>query len=72
MFCREDESIIHLFFECSMAKYVWSMVAMVVGGDCRPSSFDQFWYWVAIWWDWPGFAGHFGELEIMCALKRKR
>jgi len=46
MFCREDESIIHLFFECSMAKYVWSMVAMVVGGDCRPSSFDQFWYWV--------------------------
>ena len=48
MFCREDESIIHLFFECSMAKYVWSMVAMVVGGDCRPSSFDQFWYWVKI------------------------
>jgi len=46
MFCREDESIIHLFFECSMAKYVWSMVAMVVGGDCRPSSFHQFWYWV--------------------------
>lgn len=48
MFCRENESILHLLFECSMAKYVWSIVEMVVGGDCKPSSFDQFCYWVKI------------------------
>jgi hypothetical protein len=46
MFCSCDESITHLFFECSMAKYVWSMVAMVVGADCRPTTFEQFWVWV--------------------------
>jgi len=29
-----------------MAKFVWSLVAMVVGSSCRPCSFDQFWEWV--------------------------
>ena len=28
-----------------MAKYTWSLVAMVAGADCRPNSFDQFWLW---------------------------
>ena len=51
------------------------------GGNCRPSSFDQFWHWVEIFipriekfhmaWDWPGFAGLFGEPEITYALKEK-
>lgn len=30
-FCQEQESISHLFFDCTMAKYTWSMVAMVMG-----------------------------------------
>jgi hypothetical protein len=29
-----------------MARYIWSLVAYIVGADCRPSSFDQFWVWV--------------------------
>jgi hypothetical protein len=29
-----------------MSRYIWSLVAHVVGADCRPSSFDQFWVWV--------------------------
>lgn len=41
-----DENINNLFFDCSLAKYVWSLVAMVLGADCRPSSHDQFWVWV--------------------------
>jgi hypothetical protein len=44
-FCNLDENINHLFFDCSLAKYVWSLVAMVIGADCRPSSLDQFWMW---------------------------
>jgi hypothetical protein len=44
-FCRMDESVTHLFFDCSLARYVWSLVALVIGADCRPSTLDQFWEW---------------------------
>ena len=44
-FCLENESVNHLFFDCSMARYIWSLVAYAVGTDCRPCSFDQFWLW---------------------------
>ncbi|CAN6179680.1 unnamed protein product [Urochloa humidicola] len=44
-FCVADESVQHLFFDCSLARYVWSLVAMTVGADCRPNSIDQFWIW---------------------------
>ena len=30
-FCPENESINHLFFDCSMARYIWSLIALVVG-----------------------------------------
>jgi len=45
-FCCEPESISHLLFGCSMAKYVWSMVAWVLGANCRPTSLEQFWVWI--------------------------
>lgn len=48
-FFEANESIPHLFFECSTARYVRSMVAMVVGAPCRPVSFNQFWIWVNIY-----------------------
>ena len=44
-FCMRDESINHLFFDCTTAKYIWSLVAHVVGANCRPCSFEQFWIW---------------------------
>jgi hypothetical protein len=31
-----------------MARYIWSLIAYIVGANCRPSSFDQFWVWVDI------------------------
>jgi hypothetical protein len=37
-FCHTDESVSHIFFECP-AKYMWSLVSLVVGADCRPTSF---------------------------------
>jgi hypothetical protein len=44
--CNTFESIEHLFFECYMARYIWSLVAYVMGANCRPCSFEQFWIWV--------------------------
>lgn len=80
MFCPEKKFINHLFFECSIDKYVWSIAAMV-GVPCRPISFEQFWIWTRHFL--PGgekffmtglqlFARQRGSLETSCALKKKR
>jgi len=45
-FCCEPETISHLLFECTMAKYVWSLVAVALGACCRPTSLEQFWVWI--------------------------
>ena len=45
-FCNETETIPHIFFECPLAKYIWSLVAHVLGATCRPTSFEQFWTWI--------------------------
>lgn len=45
-FCTENESIIHLFFDCSLSKYVWSLMALVLGASCRSCKFDQYWVWI--------------------------
>lgn len=40
--------ILFIFFQCTMARYiffssyVWSLIANVVGADCRPCSFEQY------------------------------
>ena len=47
-FCSDMESIDHLFFECLTARYIWSLVAYVLGATHRPTSFGQFWQWIAI------------------------
>ena len=38
--------VITYFFECPMAKYVWSLLGYSLGSDCRPNSMDQFWLWI--------------------------
>jgi len=45
-FCSGSETINHLFFDCSMASYVWSLVAIVLGSPLRRTSMDQFWVWI--------------------------
>ena len=40
-FCCEPEMISHLLFDCTMAKYVRSLVALVLGVRCRPISLHQ-------------------------------
>jgi hypothetical protein len=41
-FCNEQETINHLFFGCSAAKFVWSAVATAINSPTRPGSFSQF------------------------------
>jgi len=45
-FCSANEDIPLLFFDCPLARYVWSLIAMVLGAKCRPISVDQ--YWVSV------------------------
>jgi hypothetical protein len=44
-FCNLDEYIMHIFFDCFLARYVWSLIAWVIGAECRPSSISQYWDW---------------------------
>ena len=73
-FCNMNESIAHLFFECDIVKYTWSLVAFVIGADNRPSSFTQYWYWVAQYlkntWVWLRFVGPSGKLEMISVSKK--
>lgn len=46
LFCDNEETILHLFFECVAAKYVWGIVGNVIGAGHRPNSFIQYFGWV--------------------------
>ena len=45
-FCQEKESVNHLFFDCPVSKYVWSIITYVFGATVRLNSFAQFWVWI--------------------------
>jgi hypothetical protein len=38
----------HIFFGCTTAKYVWSLIAYATRAICRPSNFGQYWAWIKI------------------------
>jgi hypothetical protein len=44
-FCDQEETILHMFFTCAAAKFVWSCVAKSIGAPNRPASFTQFFWW---------------------------
>ena len=46
-FCNNPETIDHLFFNCPTAKYIWCLIALVLGANHRPTSFGQYWQWVS-------------------------
>ncbi|TVU04426.1 hypothetical protein EJB05_49999, partial [Eragrostis curvula] len=41
-----EETIEHMFFKCEVIKYVWSLIALVIGANCRPESVEQYMVWV--------------------------
>ena len=48
-FCDKAENLSHLFFQCSTAKAVWTIVAKCIGADNIPCSFEQCWNWCDVW-----------------------
>jgi hypothetical protein len=44
-FCKQKETILHLFFSCPAAKYVWSCVAKAIDAFTMPENFSQFFWW---------------------------
>ena len=48
-FCEHNESIDHLFFQCSIAKVVWACVARCFGASDIPGNLDQCWSWFDQW-----------------------
>lgn len=49
LFCDSDENIAHLFFQCPIAKVIWSIVAKCFGANNIPSNLQQCWKWCEIW-----------------------
>jgi len=49
MFCEMDESIDHLFFQCPIARVVWSIVAKCFGATNIPNNLQQSWKWCETW-----------------------
>jgi hypothetical protein len=49
MFCEVDESIDHLFFQCPIARVVWSIVEKCFGATNIPNNLQQSWKWCETW-----------------------
>ena len=48
-FCKNPENISHLFFQCSVAKAVWAVIAKCFGANTIPKNLDQCWIWCEKW-----------------------
>jgi len=42
-FCKDNETINHLLFECKVAKSNWGLYSLLDGGNCTPNSIQQCW-----------------------------
>jgi hypothetical protein len=49
VFCDCVETIAHLFFQCPVAKVVWSVIARCFEANNIPSNFQQCWSWCKRW-----------------------
>lgn len=47
-FCKEVESVDHLFFQCPIAHAVWGITAICLGANNTPNNIRQFWSWIAL------------------------
>jgi hypothetical protein len=64
-FCPSDETIIHLFFTCPLAAYMWSTISTVLGVYNRPSCFTQYFWWIAKFFP-VGFNLHIVGIATLC------
>jgi hypothetical protein len=49
LFCDADETSTHLFFQCPIAKVIWSVIAVCLGANNIPNNLDQCWKWCETW-----------------------
>ena len=49
VFCDNLETTDHLFFQCPVAKVIWSIVAKCFGANNIPVNLQQCWRWCEIW-----------------------
>jgi hypothetical protein len=49
LFCDSAESVDHLFFQCPVAKVIWSIVAKCFGATNIPTNLQQCWKWCEYW-----------------------
>jgi hypothetical protein len=49
LFCDSAESVDHLFFQCPVAKVIWSIVAKCFGATNIPCNLQQCWKWCEYW-----------------------
>lgn len=49
VFCDSNEDISHLFFQCPIARVIWSIVAKCFGANNIPSRLNQNWQWCEVW-----------------------
>lgn len=79
-FCHKDETLQHLFFDCTVAKVVWGCIGHFLGTDTIPRSAWQYFIWIACLlrgrgvgvcvWSFSLDLGQFGVRKILCALRR--
>lgn len=48
-FCDCVETSPHLFFQCPVAKVIWSVIAKCFGANNMPSNIQQCWSWCEKW-----------------------
>jgi len=49
VFCDEEETISHLFFQCPVARAIWLVVARCFGASNIPMNLQQCWLWCEKW-----------------------
>lgn len=49
VFCDEEETISHLFFQCPVARAIWLVVAKCFGASNIPMNLQQCWLWCEKW-----------------------
>lgn len=45
-FCNLPETVDHLLFNCPVTKVVWGILARCFDQNSRPSSYEQYWFWI--------------------------
>lgn len=71
-FCDNDETISHLFFQCPVARVIWSIIARCFGANNIPSNFHQCWLWCEAWFPFGKKYHPWGVAAICWAIWKSR